>query len=256
VGQTTVTATAPEATSQSGATQVVTVSIPGLSMNVSNPSVGSGLIRGSYSVTLGAPAPAGGTVVTLSSSAPGVLELSPNNTTVGQGTITLTVPAGTTSATFYIQGVEGQTGTATITASATGFTNATATATVVQPIIDINGLASSTTAAGADDPFTVRIGLPNATGTTLSSEQNVRPGHTMTATVTSSNAAAAQLKKTSGTGGTLTVTIAAGASSTPTTVANGGIALDPLAAGGTTVSATVPGAIQGTTAVQPVTITP
>jgi hypothetical protein len=245
-GTTTVSAVSDQAAEFATASRQVTVSTPGMSMDLgTGANVGAGLICGSYSVTLGAPALTGGVVVTVRSSAPTVLVLSPNASTVGTGEITLTIPAGSQSASFYLQGMESQTGTVTITAAAEGFTDAVGTATVLRPILDISGLVTSTAASAADDAFNVRVGLPSSG--TFGNAYNVRPGGAITVTLESSNAAVGALKVGSATANPVTVTIPAGSSS-----AN--VAFDPIAAGSTTVSITS-GALPNTGA-RTVAVTP
>jgi hypothetical protein len=72
--------------------------------------VGSGLRYGSYSVSLSAAAPTA-TTVTLTSADPSKLRLSSAATDVGTASVALAIPAGSASASFYIHGMEGQTGT-------------------------------------------------------------------------------------------------------------------------------------------------
>ena len=50
----------------------------------------------------------------------------------------------------------------TITAQATGFTDGTGSADIVQPALDIVGLPTSLAETDADDPFQVRLGIPDA----------------------------------------------------------------------------------------------
>jgi hypothetical protein len=220
--------------------------------------VGSGLRYGSYNVTLGAPAGPGGVEVTLSSSTDAVLRVSPIvASAVGTGSVTLTVAAGTSSASFYIHGMEGQTGTVTLTATAPGYTNGTGTAVVAAPAIEIAGLTSSMSASAANDPFEVRLGALNAAGTSLFDEQVVRPGGTpITVTVTNGNAAVADLVTTAGAAQSRTVTIGVGAGRSATTVATGGVAFAPRAAGSTTVQLSAPGVVTVSTGTQTVTVTP
>jgi hypothetical protein len=82
----------------------------------------------------------------------------------------------------------------------------------------------------------------------------VRAGLTLTATVTNSNGAAAQLVTLAGGAQSRSVSIPAGASGSAATVANGGIAFDPLAVGSTTVIATIPGFTSTSAATVPVQV--
>ena len=217
----------------------VTVSAP--TLTVQSVTVGAGLQRFS-TVSFGAPAPAGGMVVRLTSSQQDRRLLSPNATTAGTGTLDVTVPAGSFSLNFYTQGVEGQTGTPTVSATAPGFADGTATEPVVKPALDISGITTSPLASAADDPFTVRIGIANVANQFLTELQDVRAGASpLTVTVTNSNATAGQLATSSTRAQSVTATIPVGQSSTPSSVATGGVAFDPLAAGSTSVTATIPG---------------
>ena len=174
-GQTTITVDIPGLRALSSDTALITVSAPTIS--VSAVTVGSGLQENS-----GAGLSSGnhnGVDVTISSSNPSVALVAPNATTPGQPSITVHLNNGFTSATYYVQGVEGiATATqVTIRVQAPGFTDGTATATVVKPAMDISGLATSGSAAStADDQFVVRVGLPNAQLTGLNVLQEVRAG--------------------------------------------------------------------------------
>jgi hypothetical protein len=63
----------------------------------------------------------GGVAVTLTSSAPGVLLLQPDSGAVGKESITINVANGASSGNFYVTGVVGASGSATVTVSAPGF---------------------------------------------------------------------------------------------------------------------------------------
>ncbi|HSW31617.1 MAG TPA: Ig-like domain-containing protein [Longimicrobiales bacterium] len=249
-GTTTVSATIPGFTSQTDATRIVTVSAPGIT--VYSGAVGAGLQTNPY-LALGSSGH-GGVTVRIQSSAPGILLVSPNASTPGTAFIDVPVAAGTTTVYYYVQGVEGTTGTATLTASAPGFTDGSATWTVETAKLAVIGLTTTTTAAAADDPFEVRVGIAYGTGITT---QNIRAGGSaVTATVTASNPAAGTLKVTAGPSASVTVTIPVGAYGSPTSVAGGGVAFDPLAAGSSTVSATIPGFVAQPDATRVVTINP
>lgn len=223
----------------SNGSQVVTVSAPAITLSTG--AVGAGLQR-TGSISLGAPAPTGGLTVRLTSSQPAVMLLSPLATTAGTDFIDVTIAAGFTSASFLVHGVDGQVGTPTISAKATGFADGTIAQPVVTPALDVQGLNTSINASGANDDFYVRIGIANATNTVLNELQDRRAGQpALVVTFSNSAANVAQLATTTGTGQSLTRTLAAGQSNTPTTLATGGIALDPLSAGSTQVTATIPG---------------
>ena len=244
---TTLTVSSPELISD---TLSVTVNpAPGITMNVLNERVGAGLQYGIFTATLGAPAGVGGVQVTITSSNPAALRVSPNATTAAEvdGSIVVTVAQGATGAQFYLHGVEGQAGqTGTITASAVGYADsAPGNVTITPPVVDLLGPAFSITALSADDQFQVRLGSLNAAGTGLSVEQQAQAGGAgIVATVTLTNsvpAGVAQLTTTAGSGQTRTVTVAAAQSRSPGTVATGGVAFDPLLAGTITVNSAIPG---------------
>jgi len=77
-------------------------------------------------VVLAEPAPAGGLVVTLTSSDPKVLLLSETGAEAGTQTITVSMPPGSTSASYCLQALTNN-GTATYTATAPGYTSRTQT---------------------------------------------------------------------------------------------------------------------------------
>ena len=120
-GSTTVSATAPGFRT---ATPVnVTVSAPAMTLFSLPALVGAGLQSGGYTARLGATAH-GGVTVRITSSNPAVLLVSPNATTVGTASVDIPVANGSTDATYYIHGIEGARGTVTLTATASGFTQA------------------------------------------------------------------------------------------------------------------------------------
>ncbi len=225
---------------------------PGISLSAAT--VGSGL-QENASGSLAAPAPIGGTVVTVTSTNPAVVRVSPNASTVGTTSITINLAQGISSFGYYVQGVEGATDTATITASAPGYANGSAIGTVRGTGFDIIFLGTSTTTLSPNAAFAVRIGVLNAPGNAYSAEQAIRAGGaTVTATLTSTDPAVGRLITSVDTGGTATVTLAAGQSRSPGTVATGGVAFDPLTAGSTTVAASIPGFVALTGAQVNVTV--
>ncbi|MFQ5705349.1 MAG: hypothetical protein ACE5HT_15195, partial [Gemmatimonadales bacterium] len=242
-GSATVSATIPGIVAQTTATRTVTVTAPGI--NLSGTTVGAGLQR-SWFGSLGA-SNHGGVTVRVESPNPQVLLISPNATTAGTAFVDIPVANGQTSFSFYVQGVEGQTGSVSVTASAPGFTSRSAAYAVVQPGLDISGLSLSTTTLSPDDGFVVRIGLPNGANTGLTQLQNIRAGGTaLTATVVTSAPGVGQLVTTASTGASVTVQIPVGGAQSASNVATGGVAFRPLAVGSTVVSATIPGVIATT----------
>jgi len=257
-GSSTVSATIPGFLSTTAAAPTVTVDAPTISLSSFPTTIGAGLQVENFSANLAA-AQHGGVTVHIASSNPAVALVSANDTTAGSASIDVFVANGFSTASFVVQGVENAPvpATVTITASAAGFTNVSGTATVVQPALRIVGLTASTAAAAADDPFQVQIGVPNVNRTDLVAVQVIRAGGTpLTVTVANSNAAVAQLRTSTGTAQTATVTIAVRQSSSPTSVVTGGVALDPLTPGQTTVSASIPGFVVTNAGSVAVTISP
>ena len=68
--------------------------------------------------------------MTLTSEDPARLVLATTATDVGQATVQVFVPNGTTSFSYYLQGIEGATGPATLTVTSPLFTTDTATISV------------------------------------------------------------------------------------------------------------------------------
>jgi hypothetical protein len=116
-GSDTITMNTPAgyATPQNNQSISYTVTAPSMSManNSGGQIIGKDLQFGGYYVTLGAPSPSGGTQVTISVNTAQAL-LSTSATTVGAGTLTLSVGAGlTNTSTFYIQALQ-DSGTLTV----------------------------------------------------------------------------------------------------------------------------------------------
>jgi hypothetical protein len=210
---------------------------PGISVGALT--VGSGL-QDNTSFTLGAPNH-GNFNVTITSSNSAVL-LSPNATTAGTNQITISVPDGVQTVGFYVQGLEGLTSTVsgTITVSATGFADGTASETIVQAALDLQGVPGTLPVGAADANIYARLGTPGAGNTSLTQVQAVRaglPGGSISVDFSSSNLAAATLVNSAGgTGSPQTVQIAVGQSTTPTTVGGGGVSLRRVAAGNSSIS--------------------
>jgi len=250
-GSTTVSVAAAGYLATPNATASVTVSQPGISVNAVT--VGSGL-QTNTSFFLGA-STHGGVTVTLTSSNAAML-LSPNATTAGSSQITMAVPNGTQSVGFYVQGLEGQTQsvTTTVTVSASGFTDGTASITVVQAGITVNGLPGTTTLLSPSNPVYAYVGVPSGNG--LSTVQNLRvggPGN-LTVTFTSPPGVGELLKAATAPGGTQTAQIVPGTYYTPFDTSTGGVAFHPLQAGTTTVSVAAAGYLTTPNATASVTV--
>lgn len=227
-----------------------TINITAPTINMVNRTVGAGL-QEFTSVSLGATLATGDTL-TIVSSNPNVL-LAPDGVTVGSSTLRIAGPL--TAANFYIQAVEGFTGQATMTASAPGYTDGVSTATVVQPGIRVRSVVASYGAGDANDVIWADVGPENGNGGLLEL-QPIRAGVSpLDVTFTSSDPSAATLVTQTLTGGSVTAEILPGVSNTPTQLTLGGVELDPLAAGSTTISVTANGFLPAGSS-QAVTINP
>jgi len=165
---------------------------------------------------------------------------------------------GVQSVGFYVQGIEGLTSgvTGSITVSALGFTDGTASETIVQAALDLQGVPATMAVGAADANIYVRVGTAAAGNGSLSQVQGARaglPGGSISVSFTSNNVSAATLVNSAGgTGSPQTVLILSGQSNSPTTVATGGVALRRVAAGISSISAATSGLIttgQGTRSV-------
>jgi hypothetical protein len=236
-GTTTITATANDVTTMT-TTGNRNVTVTGAQITAPNVTVGAWL-QLPVQINLGASAH-GGVQVTVASSDPSTMLVSPNATTAGAGSFTTNIANGTQFFTIWVQGVQGSTGTADLQVSAPGLTSGTAQVTVVTPGIEIHNLPSTTTTLSANTDFYLQVGLPCANQTQVCTVQHVRAGSGgMPVTVTTSDASVAQLVTPSGAGQERTVTIAENIYySTGTAPFIYGIQLDPIAAGTTTITAT------------------
>ena len=187
----------------------------------------------------------GGVTVRVASGDPDTLLVSPDAVTTGTSFIEVFFPNGTGLLTFYAQGVAGAAGTVTLTASQALFTDGTADVDVVVPVTAIVAdLATTTTAGAPDDPFSVVVGIRNPNNPDIFfGQQGVSAGAApLTLTITSSNTAVGQLTtQTQGPAAAVTLELGAAQSRTPTSVANGGVAFDPVSAGQTDVSTAAAG---------------
>ncbi len=252
-GTTTITGSIPGFTQMTYYNKTVTVSTPTITMY--EWTVGSGLQKSVYGF-LGA-VNHGGTSVVIKSSAPSVAVVSPDANTAGTDSIVVFVANGNQYFYYHVQGVEGQTGTVTVTARANGFTDGSAPLNVVQSAVGLYNVPSSMSlSSGADSvAFYAQVGVPQSNLQYLSEVQNVRAGSgPLTVTVTSGAPAVAELVTLSERGGTVTVQIPVGLYYSPTTVAGGGVAIRKLSEGTTVVSGAVSGfvtlSVEGNRSVQ------
>ncbi len=152
---------------------------------------------------------------------------------------------GSNAANYFVKGVSGSMARVNVTVSAPGYVSITVPDSVAQPAVAVTGPPAAVSAGAANLPFQVQVGIANAAHTALANEQQVRsdlPG--LTTTLTNNASTVAELVTTAAAGQSVTVPIAIGQTRSPTTVALGGVAFDPLAQGSTTVAATIPGFLE------------
>ena len=89
----------------------------------------------------------------VTSSNPAVAVVAPDATTPGTAFIDIPLTAPSTGFGFYVQGVEGQTGTVTFPATAAGFTDASAPVTVRGLGMDVLSVPAATTSLSPNDAF-------------------------------------------------------------------------------------------------------
>jgi hypothetical protein len=259
-GTTTVAVTAPGFNSAwSGSSQAVTVSQPAMTITDiggGGNRVGGGL-QNRYRITLGGSAH-GGVTVRVASSDTTRLLLAADAITPGIPFIDLFIADGQTTKDFYVQGINGVTGTVTLTTTNALFTTGTTSVEVVQSVIgQFGGLSASKTVGSANDAFYVVLGILNAAGTSVQANQNVSPAGPIQVLLTSSNVAVAQLVTNVASGAQVTVGVPINIYYSPTTKAAGGVEIDWLTTGSTTVAATVNGFNNGYAgAALTVTVTP
>jgi YVTN family beta-propeller protein len=214
--------------------------------------VGAGLQQPVFAA-LGA-AQHGGVDVTITSSAPSVVLVSPDSTTAGAGSIAVPMADGGTTVPFHIQGVEGANATAIVSLSAPGFISTTMSVTVSAAGIEIVNLPFTMSATAPDAAsWYVQAGVPNAAQSALQAAQAVRAGSPgFVVTISSDNGAVAQLRSDEppATGQVVSKPIHEGTYYTQA-VAPGstyGLAFDPLGAGTVHVTAAGPGGVISTDA--------
>ena len=224
-----------------------------VSVSSPSPGVGAGL-ETSVTVSLSTAAPAGGVTVEVRSSNSGLLLVAPNATTPGAPAVNVPFAAGATSATIYVQGVPGSTGSVTLTPTTPKYTTVTSTVSVLASGISLYGPPMSTTKLAGTGTFNAIVGA--LSGTTLS-PQGVSPQTgTLTVTVTSSTPSVGALLSGGVNSGTATGTIPVGAY---TTSSGTGFTFVPVSNGMTTLAVSATGFASTTTnygpASQVVTVT-
>jgi hypothetical protein len=246
-GSVTITAGVPAGFSTPATFRTLTANVTTPGLVIENAVIGQNL-QFTGTLILGQPAPAGGQVVTLTSTDASRLVLSADPTTAGSGTLAITVPQGNNTARYFLQAL-GNSGTVDYTANATGFSSRTATVTLTPSGLALQG------PFGIGVPFSTRVGSPPTAFTVVTAQldpgtnavviqQPLRGGFSVTASLTSSNPAVGSIETP--------VTITSGADGA---VSN----FTPAAAGSTQITLQQPAnfglAIQNQTRV-PVTVNP
>ncbi|MBI1817014.1 MAG: thrombospondin type 3 repeat-containing protein [Deltaproteobacteria bacterium] len=222
-----------------------------LTIGKNHSAVGAGLQAGEFWV--GASFNPGGTqTITLSALSPNCLVSSAHDTP-GTSSITLRIPAVNpplwnwpplASDYFWVQGVEGTSGTCQLQATAAGYLVATATVDIVTPGIAIQLLDSAIATTAPNAAFQLYVGIPYASGSDfyIATTQEARAGGPgITVTVTNSNALAAQLWSPISPSPAQQVSVLIPSGNFWNS--GGGLQFDPLAAGTTTVHAAGPNLI-------------
>jgi len=255
-GTTTASATAPNFITTDAGTVDVTVNGSGASLAIksTNTQIGAGLQDGTFYVQAGA-APASAVTVTVTSLTPGLCVVSSSGSAVGGSSATVTIPTtGSASNPFWVQALEGVIGSCSLKASANFYPDGSGSADIVTPAIRISNLATSIAATAANDPFNVDIGLPAADLSDVATVQQVRAGSSgFTITLANVAPTVAQLTSSTPPSPAQTVTVVIPAQSSTTTDPN--LQFDPLAAGGTSVTASNPNATATTAATLTVAVT-
>ncbi|MBY0502299.1 MAG: carboxypeptidase regulatory-like domain-containing protein [Bryobacteraceae bacterium] len=194
-GTTLLTAVAPSgfSTPSAGSSATATVQLPGV--GVPPVTVGRGL-QTSMLFTLGQPAPVGGLAITITSNAPAAMLVSDSMTNAGTTSVTVNLPGGATSGSFFVQGLS-NTGSSTLTISAgSGYRTATGTVTLVPSgvIMRSSDLTNGSGQIPADPnsvkTFQVATGILDPTQNNSFFNQPVSPGAGLTVLLSSSNGAA------------------------------------------------------------------
>jgi hypothetical protein len=142
--------------------------------------------------SLGQLAPPGGVDVTLTSNSPGQLLLSKTVTVAGTPFISVNVPAGTNTGSFYVVSLTNS-GTPTYTASAPGYASRMSSVTltlsgaVIAPPLGLGTPFFTTTVAAGASAFAISMAQLNPDNT-FSQVQPVAAGQSVTVNLTNSNA--------------------------------------------------------------------
>jgi hypothetical protein len=241
IGSTQVTTSIPGFVPTIAGTLNVAVTQPTISMiNMPSLGVGAGLRSSSVVAQLGASAH-GGVIIHIESGDTLISLVSLHADSVGATSVDVFVPNGLTNASFWVHGIEDTTGTATITASAPQFGDGVGDVDIVRPVLKLGDLGGTIDTIDPPDDFTIQTGVPVNLGTSMFA-QPVRPGSPgIVVSASIDDTTLASVLTLSDTSDVATLIVPAGESITPTTVAQGGFALDGLALGTVTVTASAAG---------------
>lgn len=254
VGTVDVTASAPGFTAGPNAVRTVNVAAPQIFLSGVTSDIGAGLQSNSAYARLEGGAH-GGVTVRVESADPGVLLVAPDEFSAGTTYQDIFVPDGETRAYFRLQAIDGTIGTIEVQATCPGFVSVSEPVDVVQAGVEIESLGASAGVSDSDDPFVVRIGVPNSIGSSLNYRLARRAGAPpLEVELSSSNALVGELVTLGGTGSSSILSIASGADQTPTSVASGGVAFRPIGGGSTLVSAAIDGFFQTGDAIREVQV--
>lgn len=256
-GNTTLTATVAGFTAfPSDSTRNVTIAGPTLTFLSLPPRLGSGLQDGVFTARLSGGAHGGVTVRVQSSDASRLLIAPSSGTVVGSTFLDIPVANGQTDAGFYVQALEGVTGTVSVTATTPGVPMASGNVDVVTPAIQYLGPPTSISALASNALIRAQVGIPNVAGTAFGTAQPVRAGSSVMVTMNNSNSGVARLDTLALVGQSVTAVIAANTNITPNSRAAGGVEFDPLGVGMTTLTVSAPGFTPFPAVGNTVTVTP
>jgi hypothetical protein len=226
-------------------TQSVTVTDPDI-VPPGTVTVGAGLqLRFPVTATLNG-GQHGGIDVTVTSENPSRVLLSADGVAAGAPAITIHLADGEVTLSYFVQGVENQSGQGVVTISAPGFTPAVHLVQVVPAGIEIAGLPATVPAGSPNaNSWWVQVGLPCPDPTQLCDVQNVRAGSPgFVVTVTSNDGAVLHLRSDEppATGIAVSKPIQPGwyFTNAITTGTSWGLALEPLTPGSALVTVTGP----------------
>jgi hypothetical protein len=184
------------------------------------------------------------TPVTITSSNASAVVVSPSDTTtVGTGSAVVTIPANNSYVSICVGALAGQAGqTATLTAAATGFASGIRSVNVLLPVVGISGIGGNLTTQSNDEAFNIYVGIGQSTspGDLWLTQQARKGGGGLSVMVSLPDISVAQLKYGAQSGMAVAAAIPAGSYYNSATT----LYIDPLAAGTTSVSATIASFVQ------------